>query len=208
MTSKGCKEFSSLLVHANDKVIIYSHPWRIAGWIGSVIFEGAVMALTGIRAIRLRMSGHRVSIVESMLQAGIYYFGKHTSIEVHVATNQQFPAAIVFGLHISMVITFVTVECAAQLVFQRMTQVLTVVMISHMFLNLRAPILARKKELKAIVWRVALLWTGKQCIKHMCHSTLGLSGQRRCPTLSEAWGTIWYPHPYRTIKQFQKRLAL
>jgi hypothetical protein len=95
------------------------------------------MALTGIRAIRLRMSGHRVSIVESMLQAGIYYFGKHTSIEVHVATNQPFIVAIVFGLHISMVITFVTVECAAQLVFQRMTQVLTVVMISHMFLNLR-----------------------------------------------------------------------
>jgi len=66
---------------------IYSHPWRIAGWIGSVIFEGVVMALTMFRAIRLRMSGHRVSIVESMLQAGIYYFGKHTFNEVHVAVS-------------------------------------------------------------------------------------------------------------------------
>jgi hypothetical protein len=44
---------------------------------------------------------------------------------------------MVFVLNISMVITFVTVECAVQLVFQRMTQVLTVVMISHMFLNLK-----------------------------------------------------------------------
>ncbi len=45
------------------------------------------MALTMFRAIRLRMSGHRVSIVESMLQAGIYYFGKHTFNEVHVAVS-------------------------------------------------------------------------------------------------------------------------
>lgn len=36
-----------------------------------------------------------------------------------------------------MVITFATVECAIQLIFQRMTQVLMVVMISHMVLNLK-----------------------------------------------------------------------
>lgn len=57
---------------------IYSRPWRIAGWIGGVVFEAVVMALTAFRAIRLRMSGHRISIVESMLQDGIYYFGEHT----------------------------------------------------------------------------------------------------------------------------------
>ena len=95
------------------------------------------MALTGFRAIRLRMSGHRVCIVETMLQAGIYYFGKQRPNDDHVAAKQQFIAAIVFALNISMVVTFVTVECATQLIFQRMSQVLTVVMISHMFLNLR-----------------------------------------------------------------------
>ena len=40
-------------------------------------------------------------------------------------------------LNASMVITFSTVHCDLQLIFQRMTQVLTVVMISHMFLNLK-----------------------------------------------------------------------
>jgi len=94
-------------------------PWRIAGWIGIVFFDGVVMALTAWRAIRLRMSGIRVSIVESLLQDGIYYF------------------AIVFGLNMATVIAYVSTQCAYQLVLQRMTQVLTVVMTSHMFLHLK-----------------------------------------------------------------------
>jgi hypothetical protein len=57
--------------------------------------------------------------------------------EVHLITGKPFVAAMVFGLNISMVITFATARCAYQLVLQRMTQVLTVVMISHMFLNLK-----------------------------------------------------------------------
>jgi hypothetical protein len=44
---------------------------------------------------------------------------------------------MVLGLNLSLVITFATVNCAFQVVFQRMTQVLTVVMISHMCLNLK-----------------------------------------------------------------------
>jgi hypothetical protein len=44
---------------------------------------------------------------------------------------------MVLAFNISMVITFATVQCAIQLVIQRMAQVLTVVMISHMFLNLK-----------------------------------------------------------------------
>ena len=37
----------------------------------------------------------------------------------------------------SLVITITTVHCALQIMFQRMTQVLTVVMISHMCLSLK-----------------------------------------------------------------------
>ena len=99
------------------------------------------MALTAFRAIRLRMSGQRISIVESMLQDGIYYFSKRLLSSpqvVHVIVNEQITAVIVFGLNISLVITFATVKCAIQLIFQRMTQVLTVVMISHMYLNLKS----------------------------------------------------------------------
>jgi len=44
---------------------------------------------------------------------------------------------MVFALNLSLVITFATVHCALQLVFQRMMQVLTVLMISHMCLNLK-----------------------------------------------------------------------
>ena len=87
------------------------------------------------------MSGHRISIVESMLQDGIYYFGRHllsSPQEVHVIINGQITTVIVFGLNISLLITFLTVNCALQLIFQRMTQVLTVVMISHMYLNLKS----------------------------------------------------------------------
>ena len=86
------------------------------------------------------MHGLRVSVVELMLQDGIYYFGEHMSNkpqEVHVIPNKQFAAVIVFAFNASLVITFATVGCAIQLIFQRMTQVLTVVMVSHMFLNLR-----------------------------------------------------------------------
>jgi len=44
---------------------------------------------------------------------------------------------MIFGLNLSLVITFATVHCALHLVFQRMTQVLTVLVISHMWLNLK-----------------------------------------------------------------------
>jgi len=54
-----------------------------------------------------------------MLQDGIAYFG------------------MVVVLNASMIISFSTDVCPRQLIFQRITQVLTVVMISHMFLNLK-----------------------------------------------------------------------
>ena len=37
----------------------------------------------------------------------------------------------------TLLITFVTINCAIKVIFQRMTQVLTVLMISHMVLNLK-----------------------------------------------------------------------
>src|SRR5882757_9732880 len=46
-------------------------------------------------------------------------------------------SATVFTLNVATVITFVTLPFALQLLLQRTTQVLTVVMISHMFLNLK-----------------------------------------------------------------------
>jgi hypothetical protein len=95
------------------------------------------MALTAFRAIRLRMAGLRVSIVESLLQDGIYYFGKRRSQEVHFIASKPFVAAMVFGLNASMVTVFAATPCTYQLILQRMTQVLTVVMVSHMFLNLK-----------------------------------------------------------------------
>lgn len=55
----------------------YSGPWRIAGWIGSVVFDTVVTALTVIRGVRLRMAGLRVSLMQTMLQDGIAYYGKH-----------------------------------------------------------------------------------------------------------------------------------
>ena len=59
-----------------DTTSIHSGPWRIAGWVGSVVFDGVVTILTVFRAVRLRLSGHRVSLVETMLQDGIYYFSE------------------------------------------------------------------------------------------------------------------------------------
>jgi hypothetical protein len=76
-----------------------------------------------------------------MLQDGIYYFGEHAFNSpqgIHVITNKQCITAIVFGLNIAMVIMFAAFHCGLQLILQRTTQVLTVVMISHMFLNLKA----------------------------------------------------------------------
>lgn len=46
-------------------------------------------------------------------------------------------SATVFTLNVATVITFVTLPDALQLLLQRTTQVLAVVMISHMFLNLK-----------------------------------------------------------------------
>ena len=40
-------------------------------------------------------------------------------------------------LNVTTIIALQTIQCAIKLIFQRMTQVLTVVMISHMFLNLK-----------------------------------------------------------------------
>ena len=40
-------------------------------------------------------------------------------------------------LNVTTIIALKTIQCAIQLIFQRMTQVLTVVMISRMFLNLK-----------------------------------------------------------------------
>jgi hypothetical protein len=62
------------------KTSLYSAPWRITAWSGSVAFDGAVTVLTIYRAVKLRMSELRVSIVDTMLQDGVYYFGKHTSL--------------------------------------------------------------------------------------------------------------------------------
>jgi hypothetical protein len=78
--------------------------------------------------------------METMLQDGIIYFGKHTSNytpEVYVIANKPFIAAIVFGLNMALLITFATIDCALKVVFQRITQVLTVLVISRMVLNLK-----------------------------------------------------------------------
>lgn len=46
-------------------------------------------------------------------------------------------SATVFTLNVATVVTFATLPCALQLLLQRLAQVMTVVMISHMFLNLK-----------------------------------------------------------------------
>ena len=56
---------------------------------------------------------------------------------MYIITNNQRFAVIVLGLNLALLIMFTTVQCALQIAFQRMTQVLTVVMISHMCLNLK-----------------------------------------------------------------------
>jgi hypothetical protein len=61
--------------HAN--VPIYSEPWRMAGWMGNVVFDGTVTGLTLFRAVKLRKSGFRVTLVELMLKDGIHYFGNY-----------------------------------------------------------------------------------------------------------------------------------
>jgi hypothetical protein len=48
-----------------------------------------------------------------------------------------FFSAMVFTLNVATVVTFATLPCALQLFLQRITQVVTMVMISHMFLNLK-----------------------------------------------------------------------
>lgn len=53
---------------------------------------------------------------------------------------------MVVVLNVSMIIAFTTIHCALRLIFQRMTQVLTVVMISHMFLNLKRNLLPAQEE--------------------------------------------------------------
>jgi len=45
---------------------------------------------------------------------------------------------MVFVLNVATVVTFATLPCALQLLLQRLAQVMTVVMISHMFLNLKS----------------------------------------------------------------------
>jgi len=93
--------------------------WRIAGWIGNIVFDGLVTSLTFFRAIRLRKSADRVTLADRMLQDGIYYF------------------ATVFTLNVATAVTFAKLHPGSQLLLQRMTQVIAVVMISHMFLNLK-----------------------------------------------------------------------
>ena len=46
-------------------------------------------------------------------------------------------SAMVFSLNVATVVTFAKLPCALQLL-QRPTQVLTLIMVSHMFLNLKA----------------------------------------------------------------------
>ena len=70
-----------------------------------------------------------------MLRDGIYYFGKHLS-ESNRATLIPF-SVMVLILNVATVVTFATLPCALQLLLQRLAQVLTVIMISHMFLNLK-----------------------------------------------------------------------
>jgi len=101
--------------------------WRIGVWVACIVFDSLVVVLTAYRAIRLRMLGMKGSIVQTMLREGIYYFTG------------------VFALHILTVLTFALHICRNQFLLQRMSQVLTVVMISHMFLDLKS-ICARETE--------------------------------------------------------------
>jgi hypothetical protein len=52
----------------------------------------------------------------------------------------------VFTLNVATVVTFATLPPALELLLQRITQVLSVVMISHMFLNLKGSNRRRSKE--------------------------------------------------------------
>jgi len=53
---------------------------------------------------------------------------------------------MVFTLNVATVVTFATLPCALQLLLQRLAQVMTVVMISHMFLNLKGRDLKGSKD--------------------------------------------------------------
>lgn len=55
-------------------------------------------------------------------------------------------SAMVFTLNVATVVTFATLPPALQLLLLRITQVLTVVMISHMFLNLKGSTHRGSKE--------------------------------------------------------------
>jgi len=55
-------------------------------------------------------------------------------------------AATVFTLNAATLLTFATLPAALQLLLQRITQVLSVVMISHMFLNLKGSTRRGSKE--------------------------------------------------------------
>lgn len=53
---------------------------------------------------------------------------------------------MVFTLNVATVVTFATLPCALQLLLQRLAQVMTVIMISHMFLNLKGRDLQGPKD--------------------------------------------------------------
>jgi hypothetical protein len=137
------------------------------------------MALTAFRAIRLRMAGLRVSIVESLLQDGIYYFGKRRSQEVHFIASKPFVAAMVFGLNISMVIILTAAPCADQLILQRMTQVLTVVMVSHMFLDLKGTSSRAREGAESTTVVFGSLVDKEKSTHDLSHSIFGSVGQSR-----------------------------
>lgn len=76
----------------------------------------------------------------------LIYGPRGQTVHQETVKSRWSTVAPVFGLTISTIITSVMVGCATQLNFQRMARVLMVVLISHMFLNLRGgdPSVARE----------------------------------------------------------------
>ena len=66
----------------------------------------------------VRMSGHRVSIVEGMLQSGIDHFGNHRFNDFHVTMYRSH----CFWAHYLNGHNVCDSEYATQLIFQRMAQ--------------------------------------------------------------------------------------
>jgi len=90
---------------------------RRIGWLGSLVFDALVTVLTFFRTWRYRKTGTR--LLGALFSEGVSYF-----------------CAVLF-LNFVLFATYDTLPLVNSPLLQRMTQVLTVIMVSHLFLNLK-----------------------------------------------------------------------